>query len=96
MVNVVGMLYPRRVRKMGVLAGFAPAGLEDIVVQRPLAGKSIFVAHGTQDDTLPVERARASVKLLETAGAQVIYCEDEVGHKLSAGCLRELQNFLQD
>jgi predicted esterase len=43
-----------------------------------------------------IDRARASIELLEQAGAQVTYCEDEVGHKLSANCLRALENYLQD
>lgn len=94
MVNLIGMLYPHRVRKMGVLAGFVPLGLEELAAKRPLAGKNIFVAHGTQDQMVPIDRARASIKLLEQAGAQVTYCEDEVGHKLSANCLRALEDYL--
>jgi len=47
------------------------------------------VAHGTQDQLVPIDRARTSIELLEQAGAQVTYCEDEVGHKLSANaCVR--------
>jgi len=94
MVNLVGMLYPLRVRKMGVLAGFVPSGLEEIILKEPLAGKNIFVAHGTQDEMVPIDRARASIGMLEQAGAQVTYCEDEVGHKLSANCLRALEKYL--
>jgi phospholipase/carboxylesterase len=94
MVNLIGMLHPHRIRKMGVLAGFVPAGLEQLIPQKPLAGKMIFVAHGTQDQMIPVDRARASMELLEQAGAQITYCEDEVGHKLSANCLRALENYL--
>ena len=96
MVNLVAMLYPHRVRKMGVLAGFVPSGLEELISQRPLAGKNIFVAHGTQDNMVPIDRARASIELLEQAGAQVIYCEDEVGHKVSSTCMRALESYLQD
>lgn len=94
MVNVVGLLFPQRVRKMGVLAGFLPSGLEDVIAQQPLAGKNIFVAHGTQDEMVPVDRARASMQELERAGAQITYCEDEVGHKLSSNCLRALESYL--
>lgn len=94
MVNVLGMLYPHRVRKMGVLAGFVPSGLEELALKKPLAGKNIFVAHGTQDQMVPIDRARASIEFLERAGAQVTYCEDEVGHKLSASCLRALETYL--
>jgi phospholipase/carboxylesterase len=94
MVNLVAMLYPHRIRKMGVLAGFVPSGLEELISQKPLAGKNIFVAHGTQDEMVPVDRARASIELLEQAGAQVTYCEDEVGHRVSATCMRALENYL--
>ena len=62
MVNLVGMLYPHRVRKMGVLAGFIPAGLEELAAKKPLAGKNIFVAHGTQDQMVPIDHARASIE----------------------------------
>jgi len=96
MVNLMGMLYPHRIRKMGVLAGFVPAGLEELGAKKPLAGKNIFVAHGTQDQMVPIDRARASIEVLEQAGAQVTYCEDEVGHKLSVNCLRALEAYLKD
>jgi len=96
MVNVVGLLHPERIRKMGVLAGFVPSGLDEVISKHPLDGKPVFVAHGTQDEMVPVDRARASIELLEKAGAVVTYCEDEVGHKVSAACLRALESFLKD
>jgi phospholipase/carboxylesterase len=96
LVNVVGMLYPGRVRRMCVLAGFVPSGMEELIAKRPLKDKPVFVAHGTQDEMVPIDRARASIELLEQAGAKVTYCKDEVGHKLSATCLRALETFLSD
>lgn len=96
MVNVLGMLFPNRIRKMGVLAGFVPSGLETYVDKRVLDGKRAFVAHGTLDELVPIDRARASMELMEKAGASIIYCEDEVGHKLSANCLRALEEYLAD
>jgi len=93
---VLGMLFPDRVRKMGVLAGFAPSGLESYVEKRALERKHIFVAHGTQDELVTIDRARASMQLLEQAGAEITYCEDEVGHKLSSNCLRALEEYLTD
>jgi phospholipase/carboxylesterase len=95
-VNLLTMLHPNRIRKTAVLAGFVPAGLEGLVSKKPLAGKNVFVAHGTQDQMIPLDRARASMALLEQAGAQVTYCEDEVGHKLGANCLRALEKYLQE
>jgi len=94
MTNLIGILHPHRIYKMGVLAGFVPAGLEGLIQQKPLVGKNIFVAHGIHDQMIPLDRARASMALLEQAGAQITYCEDEVGHKLSVNCLRALERYL--
>jgi phospholipase/carboxylesterase len=96
MCSVLAFLYPQRIRKVGILAGFVPRGLEELVSQRPLEGKPFFVAHGTKDETVTVERARASIALLEQAGAKVTYCEDDVAHKVSVKCLRALKKFLTD
>ncbi len=94
MVNLLGIVHPNRIRKMAVLAGFVPNGLERFVSQKPLTGKNVFVAHGTQDRMIPLDRA--SMALLEQAGAQVTYCEEEVGHKLGTNCLHALEKYLQD
>jgi phospholipase/carboxylesterase len=96
MTSALGALYPQRVRKMGVLSGFVPYEMETIIASRPLSGKNIFVAHGTRDETVTIERARASMALLEQAGASITYCEDEVAHKLSSKCLRALETYLAD
>ena len=93
MASLLAFLYPQRIRKVGILAGFIPDGLEELVTKRPLEGKPFFVAHGTKDETVTLARARASIEILEQAGAQVTYCEDEVGHKVSVNCLRALKDF---
>ena len=93
LVNVLALLYPARVRRLGILAGFVPAGADTLIQDRPLEGKPFFVAHGTQDERVNIEDARRSIQLLEQAGARVNYCEDDVGHKVSANCLRALEAF---
>jgi phospholipase/carboxylesterase len=90
----LGALYPARVRKMGILAGFAPEGVEQVLTPGRLGGKNIFMAHGTADEMVPIVMARHALQLLEGAGAKVTYCESEVGHKLSADCLKALENYL--
>jgi phospholipase/carboxylesterase len=96
MCSLLAFLYPHRIRKVGMLAGFVPSGLETLASQRPLEGKPVFVAHGTKDETVTIENARASLEILEKAGAQVTFCEDDVGHKVSASCLRALKDFFKD
>lgn len=93
LTNTLALLYPQRIHKAAVLAGFMPGGVDDFLARRVLVGKPFFVAHGTQDDLVPVERARTSIELLERAGAQVTFCEAEVGHKVSLECLHGLEAF---
>ncbi|HCK67056.1 MAG TPA: hypothetical protein DHW49_12400 [Anaerolineae bacterium] len=95
MVSIVGLMYPNRIRKMGVLAGFVPSGLDDVIAQKPLSNKKVFVAHGTKDETVKIERAHEAVKLFEQAGADVKFVEDEVGHKLGSNGMKALEEFLE-
>lgn len=96
MTSLLALLHPQRVRKAAILAGLLPKEAEPLIARRPLAGKPLFMAHGTRDEKIPVDHARRSMALLEQAGADISYCEDDVGHKLSVSCLRALQSFLQD
>ena len=89
----IACVYPSQVASLAVLSGFLPDGATAILTPGRLNGLPVFIAHGTEDDLVPVERARTSVGLLQDAGANVIYCEDEVGHKLSSKCLRALEAF---
>ncbi len=94
MVGVIATLYPGRIRRAAMLAGFVPGGLERFASNKPLAGKTFFMAHGAQDQIIPLERAAASKSLLEEAGAQILWCEDKVGHKLGVNCLRALEDYI--
>lgn len=87
------LLYPERVKAVAGLSGFLPDSVMPIIRKHPLNEVPIFVTHGTKDELVPVERARNCVKLLDEAGADVTYCEDDVGHKLSSECFQGLENF---
>lgn len=86
----LALLHPERIRALAALSGFMPGGAEDLLARHPLAGKPVFVAHGRQDNMIPVEHARRSVALLEGSGARVTYCETDGGHKVSADCFTRL------
>ena len=89
------LLHPDWMQAVASLSGFMPDGVSPLLVDKPLAGMPVFVAHGSQDDTVPVDKARAAVGMLEKAGARVHYCEDDVGHKLSLTCFKSLEAFFQ-
>ncbi len=83
---------PQQVARLAALAGFLPGGAEGQLAR--LAGLPVFIAHGTQDETVPVQLARQAQEQLAAAGAQVQYCEAETGHKLAADCARGLAEFM--
>jgi phospholipase/carboxylesterase len=87
------MLKPTRTGSVAALAGSFPAGWENLVGPLDLRDKPFYIAHGTKDYTIPVSQARQAAATLEKLGASVTYCEAEVGHKLSAGCLHGLESF---
>jgi phospholipase/carboxylesterase len=91
-VYTISTLYPDRVERAAALASFLP-DVDDEANLNLLKGKPFFIAHGARDDTIPVTYARHSAGKLKRAGALVEYCEADVGHKLSAGCMKRLADF---
>jgi phospholipase/carboxylesterase len=89
----MAITHPERVASLVGLSGFLPDGVSTWLSNDRLKGLPVFIAHGTADELVPIERARISIDLLEKAGASVTYCEDAVGHKLSTKCFRGLEAF---
>jgi phospholipase/carboxylesterase len=74
-----------------VLAGFAPQGSV-----QSLRGIPLYWGHGTEDELIPIERARLNVERLREAGVDVDFCEAEVGHKVGVECTRGLKTWFED
>lgn len=81
----------RRPAGVATLAGFLPGG-----ELRNLGGLPIYWGHGTQDQRVPVWRARQDVEMLVQAGAKVTYCEADVGHKVGLECMHDLGAWFLD
>lgn len=97
LATLLAILYPLRVRKVAVLAGFIPKGVDDDVFTPDLLkGIDCFWAHGTQDDMISFERGCQSAQRMEAAGANIDFCEAETGHRVSRECRRALDGFLKD
>ncbi len=92
----IASLHPNRVGKIAVLSGFVPAGVDSLLKPNLLEGKRFFWAHGVQDETIAFERGRAGVALLQNAGAEVAFCQADVGHRVGESCRRELDSFLSN
>jgi phospholipase/carboxylesterase len=90
--------HPQAVGRIAALAGFLPRR-EESPPPNPnrwsaaFNGRSVYVAHGSQDEIVPVSMAHETVRELQAAGAHLTFCESDVGHKLAANCLRGLDTF---
>lgn len=88
-------LHPGRVASVAALSGFLPSGIEVRLDAGALREKKVYVAHGAQDDIVPVLRAREAARLLGISGARVEYCESGGGHKAGKECLKGMEFFLK-
>lgn len=93
MAYVLATLQPTRVVSVAAFSGFLPDAIQ--VRLDTLRDKPVFVSHGSQDEMVPVQRAREAVRLLESSGAQVRYCESSGGHKVGKECLMGIEIFLK-
>lgn len=81
-----------RLDGLAILAGFvSKVGERELVQGSP----DVFVAHGTADEVLSVEKARAGVERLRSYGLPVTYIEEDgVGHKLGIQGMRGLKEWM--
>lgn len=88
--------FPERIDKLAGLSGFLPDDIPSSVPPGLMHGKKIYVAHGKNDELVGIEEARKVVDFFQQAGVEVAYCEEDIGHKLSAGCFRGLGEYFRD
>lgn len=86
--------HAEQVKRVAALSGFFPEGGDALLNGNRLAGMPVFIGHGTHDDIVPVAMAYAAREAMEAAGANVSFCETEVGHKLGADCFKAFQAFM--
>jgi phospholipase/carboxylesterase len=95
MAYALSAFFPQQINRIFGLAGFLPQDVEYPGRYTALCGKPVYIAHGTQDNIVPVELAEEAAQTLEDAGAQVTYCASQTGHKLSTSCLRGIEEFIR-
>jgi len=59
-------------------------------------GLPVLIIHGTNDPTLPIERARESREALRPFGVSLTYREFDMGHEIRQDALRVLMRWLDE
>jgi len=93
MAYALAILHPDRVNRSAAIAGFIPNHWKSKIKLVNLSNKRFFIAHGTQDNIVPVEKANQAAQCLREFGANVQLCTAETGHKISANCFNGLGEF---
>lgn len=81
-----------RLDGLAILAGFiSRVGDQSLIQGKP----TVFVAHGTTDEVLSIEKARKGVNRLRSIGLTVTFVEEEgVGHKVGVQGMRALKEWV--
>jgi phospholipase/carboxylesterase len=76
------------------LGGSLPLHCVDLDLEPPFP--RVAIAHGSDDDAVPVASARNTRKVLESVGADVLYLETAIGHEPDPAVIPDLRAFLAE
>ncbi|MDY6873891.1 MAG: dienelactone hydrolase family protein [Chloroflexota bacterium] len=93
MAYALSFLHPLKINKVAAIAGFVPQTWKNDLADIDLRDRRYFIAHGKQDEIIPIKKARQAEGLLKEKGAEVQFCSADTGHKLGANCFNGLGEF---
>ena len=91
---VISILYPDKFHKVALLSGFLPSK-PPILESEELSSNNYYIAHGTQDTLVEFEKAIKLKNYLEEYNATTKFCQEDLGHKIGATCLKNLKLYFQ-
>jgi phospholipase/carboxylesterase len=78
----------------GIIAMSGGLYEQDLIDLRVHAGLPVLLAHGSEDEVVPVNYARRARRVLEEAGLDVEYHEYPMGHQVAAEEAAVVQGFI--
>lgn len=93
----VALTSPEKVAGIVAMSGrVLPEIIPLIAPPEALAGLPIFVAHGTEDQVLPIHHGRAARDLLERLPVALTYREYPIGHQVAEESLTDITAWLAE
>jgi len=83
MSYALSLTRPELFRGVSANSGYVPEGTKLRFRWQDLAGKEFLIAHGTQDQVIPVQMARQTKELFAASNATVDYREYPMDHQIS-------------
>ena len=92
----IGLTHPNEVQGIITLSGRILDEIKPLVKKdNYLQQLKVFVAHGVQDNTLPIHYSIAAKDYLESLELELTYKEYPIGHQISNQELHDLNNWLK-
>jgi phospholipase/carboxylesterase len=92
----IGLTHPDEVKGIIALSGRLLTEIRPMVKpSAELQNLKVFISHGKQDGTLPVQYAREAKDYLQPLGVKITYQEFDMGHQISNEVIREMVKWLQ-
>ena len=91
----VGLTAQEPLGAIVAMSGHLPAAEQLTPLLADRRDRRVLVVHGTEDQTLPIERGRRVREILEGAGLQPEYHEFRMGHEISQQSLAVVREFVQ-
>ena len=92
----IALTHPELIKRIAVMSGRLLEEIKpNIASKEKLQVLKIFISHGTNDNTLPVDYARTARSYLKTLGIEPVYKEYQEGHGINRAMLNDLIQWLQ-
>ena len=93
----IGLRFPHKLAGIMALSGYLPLAMTANVEKHSAnANTPIFMAHGTYDPVVVLDRAQDSHAMLEKMGYQVDWNEYPMEHSVNHEELTDISRFLQE
>jgi phospholipase/carboxylesterase len=97
MAYSLALAHPERFAALAVLSSWLPKELlPRIEINAAVESLPTVVQHGTEDQTIQVDRAQSSVEILRQLKVPVTYREYAMGHEISPKSLSDLSAWLEE
>jgi phospholipase/carboxylesterase len=97
MAYSLALANPERFTALGVLSSWLPKEmLPRLEISPAVQSLPTLVQHGTEDPTIPIDRAQSSVEILRQLKVPLTYREYPMGHEISARNLSDLSGWLEE
>lgn len=96
MSYTIGLTHPTEITGVISLSGRVLEEIQPLptTLSYALGRLRVFIAHGIQDGTLPVQYARTAKALMEELGVQLKYHEYHMGHQITQAVIDDINEWL--